>query len=66
MASKIYPKKPSPLKTKIVKHGSGYQVFDGRTKVQPTTDFSRAVQTAKYMEMEHAKRVQYWLKNRRK
>ena len=66
MVQKRYPNKPTPLKTKIVKHGSGYQVYDGRTKVQPTTSLTRATQTARTMEKEHHKRMLYWAKHRRR
>jgi len=57
-------RKPDDLKTKIIKHGSGYEVYDGREKVQSTTSLKYAFDTAKDMEKEHLKRRTYWAKSK--
>ena len=65
MAKNIYPKKPSIPKIKIMKHGSGYEVYDGRTKIQATTTLDRAISSVKKEEKEYKNKLSYWLKNRK-
>jgi len=62
--NKIYPKKPTPPKTRIIRHGSGYQVFDGKTKVQPTTSLKLATKVAQNMEHRYSKDYLFWRKIR--
>lgn len=66
MAKRIFPKKPKIPKIRIIKHGSGYETYDGREKINPTTTLTRATSTARGIEKEYKQRLKYWLKYRRK
>jgi len=63
--TKVYPKKPTQPRIRIIKHGSGYQVFDGNKKIQATTTLSRATESARMIERQYNQKIQYWLKHRR-
>lgn len=64
--AKKFIKKPFPPKIKIIKHGSGYQVFEGKTKVQPTSTLSRSIATVRSIEKDHKQKIAFWVKHRRR